>query len=81
MSPNSLEQDRHPEKLSQDEIKRNLTMIVMDKDTSWALQVVKEYGLVGEKNEVTPDEALAKCREALSKIKKAEKTHCKGPFG
>ena len=82
MSTNPLEQDRHPEKLPQDVIKRNLTMIVMDKDTSWALQAVKDYGLVGEKNEVTPDEALVKCREGLRKIKEAEKAHCgKGPFG
>ncbi|MHB1336979.1 MAG: hypothetical protein ACYCXQ_13665 [Candidatus Humimicrobiaceae bacterium] len=44
----------HPEKLSQDEIKRNLTMIVIDKDATWALRVVKDYGLVGEKDEVTP---------------------------
>jgi len=66
----------HPEKLSQDEIKRNLTMIVIDKDATWALHVVKDYGLVGEKDEVTPDEALVKCREGLRKIKKAERAHC-----
>jgi len=66
----------HPEKLSQDEIKRNLTMIVIDKDATWALHVVKDYGLVGEKDEVTPDEALVKCREELRKIKKAERAHC-----
>ena len=80
----------HPEKLSQDEIKRNLTMIVIDKDATWALNVVKDYGLVGEKDEVTPDEALVKCREGLRKIKKAERAHCnqcgscnhcKSPFG
>lgn len=80
----------HPEKLSQDEIKRNLTMIVIDKDATWALHVVKDYGLVGEKDEVTPDEALVKCREGLRKIKKAERAHCnqcsscnycKPPFG
>jgi len=66
----------HQEKLSQDEIKRNLTMIVIDKDATWALHVVKDYGLVGEKDEVTPDEALVKCREGLRKIKKAERAHC-----
>jgi hypothetical protein len=66
----------HPEKLSQDEIKRNLTMIVIDKDAAWALRVVKDYGLAGEKDEVTPDEALVKCREGLRKIKKAERAHC-----
>jgi len=80
----------HPEKLSQDEIKRNLTMIVIDKDATWALHVVKDYGLAGEKDEVTPDEALVKCREGLRKIKKAERAHCnqcsscnhcKPPFG
>lgn len=80
----------HPEKLSQDEIKRNLTMIVIDKDATWALYVVKDYGLVGEKDEVTPDEALVKCCEGLRKIKKAERAHCnqcsscnncKPPFG
>lgn len=80
----------HPEKLSQDEIKRNLTMIVIDKDATWAFHVVKDYGLVGEKDEVTPDEALVKCREGLRKIKKAERAHCnqcsscnycKPPFG
>jgi len=80
----------HPEKLSQDEIKRNLTMIVIDKDDTWAFHVVKDYGLVGEKDEVTPDEALVKCREGLRKIKKAERAHCnqcsscnhcKPPFG
>ena len=66
----------HPEKLSQDEIKRNLTMIIIDKDAAWALRVVKDYGLAGEKDEVTPDEALVKCREGLRKIKKAERAHC-----
>ena len=69
-------QGSHPEKLSQDEIKRNLTMIAIDKDATWALHVVKDYGLVGEKDEVTPDEALVKCREGLRKIKEAERAHC-----
>ena len=64
------------EKLSQDEIKRNLTMIVIDRDAAWALRVVKDYGLVQDKDKVTPDEALEKCREELRKIKAAERARC-----
>lgn len=65
-------------------------MIVIDKDADWALCVVRDYGLAGEKDEVTPDEALVKCRERLRKIKNVERAHfnqcspcnhCKPTFG
>ena len=50
-------------------------MIVTDNNTIWALLAVKEYILVGNKDKVTPNEALVKCHETLMEIKSAERAH------
>ncbi len=71
-----------PQKISPQEIRINLQMIVQDEDTISALEAVRNYGFLMEEGvELTPEKALEICRGRLKAIKKAERTYIKPPFG